>query len=306
MRSRSKRSQPVVLRSCRSIDFTRQRLRARRATIVTLVFAAMVLGSCSKPTVDENRAAPTPAETGSGGAGTPPVAEIISRYQSTDSSNDSTTKLKATVESQGEGKPRQVQLTLRRKKEPDGTQRYLVDFTAPAEERDRDAMIEVSPSGQIVVTRYTQSTGSFLTARSATDEESLFGLTLQELVGGQPEKYDYKLIGEEQYDGKPVYRVEGKLKPGAESRFTRTVMLISKDNYTAPVIEAYNSQGQLNRKLVADKVEQVNGNWVRWHWTIDNQEQHKKIDFQVVDAKFNQNLPESMFSRDSLKKSASQ
>jgi hypothetical protein len=266
----------------------------------------MFLASCSKPGVEENRPAPTPAETASSGAASPPVTDIISRYESIDTSNDSTTKLKATVKSAGEDQAKLIQLTVHHKKEPDGAQRYLVDFTAPAQERDRDAMIEVSPSGQIEVTRYTQSTGSFLTARSATDEESMFGLTLQELVGGQPEKYDYKLIGEEQYAGKPVYRIEGTLKPGAESRFTRTVMLISKDNYTAPVIEAYDNQGQLARKLVVDKMEQRDGNWLRWQWTVDNQEQHKKVDFQVVDVKFNQNLPESMFSREYLKKSASQ
>jgi outer membrane lipoprotein-sorting protein len=266
----------------------------------------MFLASCSKPAVEENRAAPTPAGAASSSVTSPPIAEIISRYETTDTSNDSTTKLKAAVKSAGEDQARPIQLTVHRKKEPDGSQRYLVDFTAPAQERDRDAMIEVSPSGQIVVTRYTQSTGSFLTARSATDEESLFGLTLQELVGGQPEKYDYKLIGEEQYAGKPVYRVEGTLKPGAESRFARTVMLISKDNYTAPVIEAYDSQGQLARKLVVDKMEQVSGNWLRSQWSVDNQEQHKKVDFQVVDVKLNQNLPDSMFSREYLKKSASQ
>jgi hypothetical protein len=52
-------------------------------------------------------------------------------------------------------------------------------------------------------------------------------------------------------------------------------------------------------------MEQVDGNWLRWQWKVDNPEQHKVIDFQVVDAKFNQNLPESMFSRESLKTSSS-
>ena len=272
--------------------------------IASLVFAAVLLASCSRTTVDENRAVQPPVESGPVASATP-VSEIISRYQSTDRSTDSTMKMKASVESQDSTKPEAIELTIRRKKEPDGTQHYLVDFIAPAQERDRDALITVSPAGQIEATRYTQSSGTFLTARSATDEESLFGLTLQELVGGQPEKYDYKLIGEERYGGKPVYRVEGTLKPGEESRFTRTVMLISKENYTAPVIEAYDNQGQLARNLTATKFDEVNGNWVRWQWTIDNQEHHKKIDFQVIDAKFNQNLPESMFSRDSLKKSAS-
>jgi len=269
-----------------------------------LIVVAVILGSCSKTPVDDQGTQPT-AEPRSSVTTATPVNDIISRYESSDTSTDSTTKLNASVESQDGGKPEAVQMVIHRKKEPDGTQQYLVDFTAPAQERDRDALISLSPAGQVEATRYTQSTNSFLTARSATDEESLFGLTLQELVGGQPEKYDYKLVGEEQFEGKPVYRVEGTLKPGAESRFSRTVMLISKDNYTASMIEAYDTQGQLARKLVAAKMQQVDGNWLRWQWTIDNQEKHKKISFQVVDAKVNQNLPESLFSRDSLKKSAS-
>jgi hypothetical protein len=269
------------------------------------VLPLLLLAACSQTPVNENRGAETPVQPGSSAGPSPAVGDIISRYESIDGSIDSTTKLKASVRSQDGSKPEVIQLTIFRKKEPDQTQHYLIDFTAPAQERDRDALINVTPGGDIEAIRYTRSTGSFLTAHSATDEESLFGLTLQELVGGQPQKYDYKLIGEEEYEGKPVYRVEGTLKPGAESRFTRTVMLISKENYTAPVIEAYDNQGQLARKLVVSKMEQVDGNWLRWQWKVDNQEQHKVIDFQVVDAKFNQKLPEAIFSRESLKTSSS-
>jgi hypothetical protein len=278
--------------------------RARLSAIACSVGAVMIVASCSKvPSPDENRPAPAASESGVSAGVTPAASEIISKYESTDRSKDSTTRLKASVERQDASSPEIVQLTIYRKKEPDGTEHYLVDFTAPAQERDRDALINVSPAGEIEAIRYAQSTGGFITARSATDEESMFGLTLQELVGGQPEKYDYKLIGEESHAGMPVYRLEGSLKPGAESRFTRTIMLISKENYTAPVIEAYDNQGQLARKLVVGKMEQVSGNWMKWQWTVDNQEQRKKVGFQVIDAKVNQNLPESMFARDYLKKS---
>src|SRR5215510_15138597 len=263
----------------------------RLAGFIGMAAAVILLACCSKTSVDETRPqAPAEATTSAGPEA--PVGEIVSRYRSTDSSIDSTTKLKASVESQEGGKAEAVQLTIHHKKEPDGSQHYLVDFTLPAQERDRDALINVRPTGEIEATRYAQSTGSFLTARSATDEESLFGLTLQELVGGQPEKYDYKLIGEEQHAGMPVYKVEGTLKPGAESRFSRTVMLISKENYTAPVIEAYDNRGQLARKVIVTKSQQADGNWLRWQWTVDNLEQHKKIDFTVLDAKFNQGLPD--------------
>jgi hypothetical protein len=178
------------------------------------------------------------------------------------------------------------------------------EFLSPAEERDRNALIAISPQGEIEGTRYIQSNDSFATVKGATNEDSFFGLTIQEMVDGQPEKYDFKLVGEETVNNTPAYRLEGSLKKGADSRFPRVVMLLAKNNYTALTAEFYDNKNELVRRVNITKSEQINGNWIRTKWTMDNLLKKKKLDFEIKEVKFNQNLSEAVFSREHLKKTS--
>jgi hypothetical protein len=199
----------------------------------------------------------------------------------------------------------QIQLQMYRKREPDGRLLILAEFTFPAEERDRDGLITVFPDGRIEAVRYVQSTDSFLVATDATSEDALFGLTPQELADGQPEKYDFIFIGEETYEGTHVSRLEGKLRQGAESKFPRAVLLISQQDFATLGAEFYDNHGALARRLVVSKPEQIAGHWTRMRWTIDNLARRKKIDFEAVEVKYDQNLADSIFTREHLKKIAS-
>ena len=237
------------------------------------------------------------------------AAPIIERYRTLDNSHDSTIKMRASISPSEQGgelnEARQVQFTMYRKHQPDGRLLILVEFTAPAEERDRDGLITVFPDGQIEGVRYVQSTDSFIGTRDLMSEDALFGLTLQELADGQPEKYDYTVASEETLEGTAVYRLEGKLKHGAESKFPRVVLLISKQNFAAVQAEFYNNHDELLRKLIVSKTEQIAGHWTRMRWTIDNRARRRKVDFEAVAVSYDQNLKDSIFTREHLKKIAS-
>jgi outer membrane lipoprotein-sorting protein len=270
--------------------------------LLSIIACALTIAACSGSSSSGGSSAP-PAEVPASDQSKALAKDVAAKYGALDTSSDSTQKLKVTIKDES-GSPRAVDLAIYSKRKPDGSRVMFVEFDSPAEERDRDALIEVDPAGNVQATRYTQSSKSFLTAKSATDEESLFGLTLQELVGGQPEKYDYTMLGEDNHNGAPVYKLEGKLKPGVESRFPRIVMLIDKQNYTALVIEAYDSQNQLARRITADKSEQVGGIWTRTSYQIDNIADKKTLNFAVTSVKYNQNLSDTVFDRDHLKKLA--
>ena len=199
------------------------------------------------------------------------AAQIIDRYRALDNSHDSTIKMRAMTKNQEDSAaadpPRQVQLTMYRKRATDNRILILAEFTSPPEERDRDGLITVFPDGRMEAVRYVQSTDSFLVATDATSEDALFGLTPQELADGQPEKYDFTLVGEEAYEGTPVFRLDGKLKHGAESKFPRLVLLISKQDFAPLEAEFYDNHSELARRLVVIKAEQIAGHWTRRHWT---------------------------------------
>ena len=231
------------------------------------------------------------------------VAQLVKQYRALDDSRDSTMKMRAKIEG-GSGGPPEVQMNIYRKRMADASKVMLIEFTAPDQERDRDAIVTTNPQGEIEATRYIQANDSFASVKGSVNEDSLFGMTLQELVDGQPEKYDFKLVGEETVGSTPVYRVEGNLKSGADSKFSRLVMLLSKENSAAVVSEFYDNHNELMRRLTIDRMEQTGGHWTRMRWTLDNLARQKKIVFETLEAKYDQNLSDAIFSREHLKKIA--
>lgn len=281
------------------------RIRLRLARLIAAGLLALSVTACtSKPDSatpqtesPANRATTTNAD----------ASQILERYRALDNSHDSTIKLRASVTSSDSdpAAPKQLQLTMYRKHEADGRILIVVEFTVPSEERDRDGLITVFPDGRIEGLRYVQSTDSFITTDDPLSEDALFGLTLQELADGQPERYDFIVSGEENNEGMSVYRLEGRLKPGVQSKFLRLVMLIDKQHFTAPRAEFYDNHNELARRLTVSKFQQIDGHWTRLHWTIENLARQKNIDFEVIEARYDQNLSDSLFTREHLKKVAS-
>lgn len=281
--------------------------RATHVLIAGLVLV-LVMTSCGRKlegtaALDNKNAASATAPSSGLSA-----AQILDRYRALDNSRDSTMKMRAQIHNQEQSTstnaPQQIQLTMYRKPAADRLL-ILVEFTNPPEERDRDGLITVFTDGRIEAVRYVQSTDSFIVTSDAASEDALFGLTPQELADGQPEKYDFTLAGEETFEGAGVYRLEGKLKHGAESRFARVVLLISKQDFAALQAEFYDNHNELARRLVVGKAEQIAGHWTRVKWTIDNFARQKKIEFEAVEVKYDQTLSDSIFTREHLKKIAS-
>lgn len=280
----------------------------RQRLFLLIAFSALLLMcvACgNKSNSNNSNAANDNKEKSSSG---PDAASIIERNRALDNSKDATTRIRARISgssSEELAAPRQIQFTIYRKHEPDGRMMMLIEFTSPPEERDRDGLITAFPDGRIEGVRYVQSTDSFVAVSDPASEDSLFGMTLQELAEGQPEKYDFSLIGDDAYNGTPVYRTNGKLKAGAESKFPRLELLISKQNFVALQADFYDNHNELARRLTVSKSDQLAGRWTRTAWSIDNRARQKKIDFETIDLKYDQNLSESVFTREHLKKLAS-
>ena len=125
----------------------------------------------------------------------PGAPEILKKSRPLSSSKDSAIKMQARITDldAASASPVQVELTIQRKRADDGGESMLVEFHG--EERDRSALVVINPIGEAEGVRYVQSNDTFVTTRGVTTEESLFGMTMQELADGQPEKYDFTLAG---------------------------------------------------------------------------------------------------------------
>lgn len=229
------------------------------------------------------------------------AADIVAKHMALDASRTSVMRLRAVI-TESEDRRREVRLDMYRKQEADGRLVLLVHFVSPREERDRSGLITTFPDGAIKAVRYAQSADRFVTTVGATGEDSLFGMTLQELVGAQQEKYDFQFVEDSALDSTPVYKLEGNLKAGADSKFPRMVMAISKEDYAALMIELYDHRDQLERRMTVEKGGQIDGFWTRMRWTLDNPARGKRIEFDLLDVKYNEDLADSIFTKENLKK----
>jgi hypothetical protein len=268
----------------------------RVTLLLALTLSAALAGCDNKPAASNGQPASTSGLDSS---------EIVKRYLATADSRDSALKMRARItDANAPSESRApIELTIYRRRSADGGQMILVEFNSP-EERDRDALVTITPQGEAEACRYVQSNDSFVTAKGVTNEESLFGMTMQELADGQPEKYDFWLTGGVPFLSSQAYRLQGKLKGGAESKFPRLVLLISKEGFFVLSAEFYDSHDELARQITVDDAGLVAGHWTRLRWTLDNRARQKKIDFETIDAKYNQNLSDSIFTRQHLKEIA--
>jgi Outer membrane lipoprotein-sorting protein len=290
----------IALSRCRRVS------ASLRPGVAAVFAAALLLAGCNgKSTTSSNNAAAPPNRS----APEMDAAQVIERNRKLDNVRDSVMKLRARIQVENPATqltaiPPEVQMTQYRKRAADGSEVMLVEFTAPPTQRDLSALISVTPAGEVEATRYNQSSNNFVSSRGVLSEDSLFGMTLQELIGGQPEKYDWKTVGEETFNQTPVYRLEGRLKPAAESKFSRLVMFITKDNFAALGAEFYDDRDELMRRIAVDKLSEVGGHSTRMRWTVDNRARQKKIEFETLNVTYDQNLGDALFSRDRLKKIA--
>lgn len=267
-----------------------------KSLLLSLALFSLGLAACDhKNEAGPNSNAPQPSS--------PSAEQIIERLGALDNTRNSAMKLRARIEESGGSK--EVLMNMYRKREADGTQLMLAELVSPAVDRDRSGLIKIGPGGEVEAIRFAQANNSFVMTTSVAGEDSLFGMSLQELIGGQVEKYSHKLVGEETIGSVPVYRTEGKLKEGAESKFPRLVLLISKENNALLTGEFYDNNNELARRLTVDKLEQVAGHWTRMQWTVDNVARQKKIKFETLSAKYDDSLNDALFTREHLRKIAS-
>src|SRR5262249_649183 len=193
------------------------------------------------------------------------ASDIMARFFALDTARNSELKMRVKISSTGgaaeAGTPGQVEVSMFNKRTGEGGRMMFIEFLSPAQEPDRDSLITISPRDEVEGVRYVQSNNSFLATKGVTNEDALFGMTIQELADGQPEKYDYSLSGAQELGPWEVYKLEGRLKPKAESKFSRVVLYLSKDSYAAVGAEFYDTHNELVRRLTVAKLELIGGHW---------------------------------------------
>ena len=225
-------------------------------------------------------------------------AQVVADFHKADFSAYSKGRLKMTVVPEGE--PTTVyEVDVFRKQTPE-ERITLTHVVKPEASSDMASLSNEKKDQKTLNVSYAQSTGKFVEYDS--NKQLFGGLTAQELLGGELEKYDFNYLGEKTVDGAKTFEVESKLKPDQDSIITRSVTMFREDNKYPAEIHMFNSKGDEIRTVHVTEFKNVEGRPSIWKTDIQNLSRKTKITVEVLTLSFPDKMDDKLFERDNLKR----
>lgn len=114
--------------------------------------------------------------------------------------------------------------------------------------------------------------------------------------------YDFELLGEEEYEGRPAYKLEGVKVPGKEVSYYRRVVWIDRERFVGLKEELYAESGRLLKEARVLEVEEIDGRWYPVQMIMENKlRQNTSTEFIVNEIEFNPELPDDIFTLERLR-----
>src|SRR5258708_24996187 len=225
-------------------------------------------------------------------------AQIVADFHKADGAAYSKGRIRMTVTSAGE--PTTVWEADVLRKQTLEERITLSHVVKPEASSDMASLSVEKKDEKTLNVSYAQSTGKFVEYDS--NKQMFGGLTAQELLGGELEKYDFNYLGEKTIDGAKTFEVESKLKPDQDSIIARSVTFFREDNKFPAEIHMFNSKGDEIRTVHVTEYKTVEGRQTVWKTDIDNQSRKAKISVEVMSLSFPEKMDDKLFARDNLKR----
>jgi outer membrane lipoprotein-sorting protein len=143
-----------------------------------------------------------------------------------------------------------------------GQSKSVLRFTAPADVKGVALLVVNHPDRASDQWMWTPAIER--DRRIALQDRStrFFGtdFSFEDLEERDVNQYDYRLLGDEDVDGAPCWKIESTPKETKSSQYTRSVVWVRKDNYTLARLESF-VKDRLVRRLTYSHIENVQGIW---------------------------------------------
>jgi outer membrane lipoprotein-sorting protein len=114
--------------------------------------------------------------------------------------------------------------------------------------------------------------------------------------------YDFKIIKEEELDGRPCYVLEGIARDGVKVSYYRRVSWIDKERFIGLKEELYAESGRILKETKVNKIEEIEGRWVAVDSVMENKlRKDTYTQFIITQISFNPEIPEETFSLQNLR-----
>jgi outer membrane lipoprotein-sorting protein len=114
--------------------------------------------------------------------------------------------------------------------------------------------------------------------------------------------YDFKIIGEEEIDGRPCYVLEGIAKEGVKVSYYRRVSWVDKERFIGLKEELYAQSGRLLKETKVNELEKINERWIPVDSVMEDKlRKNTYTEFKITQIDFNPEIPEGTFTLQNLR-----
>jgi outer membrane lipoprotein-sorting protein len=115
--------------------------------------------------------------------------------------------------------------------------------------------------------------------------------------------YNHTVVGEEEYDGRMCYKIQMVAKENAAVIWGHQLRWIDKKDFLFLKSELYDEDGYLVRTELGSEIKSMDGRLIPTRIElIPAEEEDQKTIIEIKDIKFNQDIKDSFFSQQNMKR----
>lgn len=265
----------------------------RRIPALLAALAASALLAAAPAAGQGAPATPAPASDAPH-AGT--AIEIVRRVDATERVESSHGAMRQTITTSG-GDERALEMEAWSR---DRNDKQLMVYTAPRRVAG-DKVLMLNDGDDIWF--YTPRTDRVRHLASHARRQKVQGsdFAYEDMAGGSIEEdYTYQLLGEEEVDGTPCYKLE--LVPTESGpHYSKLILWADRERYLTRRIDYY-EKGRLLKRMTAADVRDIEGQWWAMRLVMENLQEGGHTVMETLDIEFGVDLPDRLFTTSGLKR----
>jgi len=114
--------------------------------------------------------------------------------------------------------------------------------------------------------------------------------------------YEFTILGEEEVDSRPCYKLEGIAREGEEVSYYRRITWVDKERFIGLREELYAQSGRLLKEYYVTDVEEIQGRWYPMQAVMENKlRRDTRTVFTMLDIEFDPEIPAGIFALERLR-----
>jgi outer membrane lipoprotein-sorting protein len=114
--------------------------------------------------------------------------------------------------------------------------------------------------------------------------------------------YDFKILKEEELNGRQCYVLEGTAKEGVKVSYYRRVSWVDKERFIGLKEELYAQSGRLIKETKINEMNEIEERWIPIDSVMENKLRKDTFtEFKLIKIEFNPEIPEETFTEQSLR-----